>query len=325
VTPAKHGKQVEIQFLGTSSGAPTNRRNVSGIALVESKGSAWYLIDCGEATQHQLLRSHLSLNSLEAIFITHLHGDHFYGLPGLLGSAGLNGRTKPLKIVAPEEAEEWIALTIKVSQLHLPYELEFIPTRSGDLGDFDQFSVAGITMSHRITSYGYVFVETRAQASLNMEKLLEAGIPKGPLWGKLQRGEDVQHENKVFTAAEFTDDSKKRRKVIICGDNDQPELLESECRDCDLLIHESTFTKDMADRAKSVGHTYAKAIASFAEGTQLPNLILTHISARYLGDEIQQEASSEYSGNLSVASDLDRFSLNSDAVMKLIESGNLEK
>ncbi len=310
---------MEIQFLGTSSGVPTNCRNVSGTALVQSKGKAWYLIDCGEGTQHQLLRSHLSLGALEAVFLTHLHGDHCYGLPGVLATAGLNGRTKPLKIIAPEGAEEWIALTRRISQLHLPYQLEFEQPDSKVLNECGQFSVSAVKLAHRITSYAYVFVEKNVQSSLNMTKIQAAGIPQGPLLGKLQSGEDVVHNGILRKAVEYTDTAKKPRKIIISGDNENPDLLEADCRDCDLLIHESTFTADMADRAKAVGHSYAKSIASFAERLSVPNLILTHISARFPNsDAIQKEASDHYSGNLYVASDFDRFKLNKHSVLDFI-------
>ena len=118
--------RVFIQFLGTSSGTPTKQRNVSGLALQESKGRGWYLIDCGEATQHQLLHTKLSLNTLKGIFITHVHGDHCYGLPGLLGSAGMTGRTEPLTIVAPAGIREWIEATQRFTEFHLSFELNFV-------------------------------------------------------------------------------------------------------------------------------------------------------------------------------------------------------
>lgn len=311
---------MEIQFLGTCSGAPTSQRNVSAVALSESKGKAWYLIDCGEATQHQLLRSHHTLNTLEAVFLTHMHGDHCYGLPGLLATAGFNGRTKPLKIVAPEGAKEWLTLTAKICHLHLPYELEFIPSETMHLQEFGQFNVSTVTLSHRIESYGFVFLERDAQRILDKQKLVKNGVPQGPLWGKLQAGEDVVHEEQLYTAAQYNSLSGKPRKVIICGDNDQPDLLESVCTDCDLLVHESTFTEDLAEQAKSVGHTFAREIAGFAEKVGVPNLILTHLSARYgTTDAIHKEAGDAYSGNVHVANDFDRFKLNTNSVLELLD------
>lgn len=315
---------MEIQFLGTSSGAPTSHRNVSAIALTESRGKAWYLIDCGEGTQHQLLRSHLTLNSLEAVFLTHLHGDHCYGLPGLLGSAGLTGRTKPLKIIAPAGAEEWIALTKEISQLHLPYALEFKQTGTEELGVVGQYEVSAVKLSHRTHCFGYVFTEKDVPISLKTEKLQIAGISQGPLWGKLQAGENVMHAGKQYLASEYTEESKQPRKIIICGDNDNPELLLSDCADCSLLIHESTYTEDMADRAKEVGHSYAKSIGSFAEKVKVPNLVLTHISARYPDNSaVESEASEVYSGNLYVANDFDRFKLAANSILELVASSDV--
>jgi len=310
---------LEILFLGTSSGAPTKNRNVSAIALIESQGGAWHLIDCGEGTQHQLLHASLSLNSLESVFLTHLHGDHCYGLPGILASAGLNGRDRPLKIIAPNGIEKWLDITKEISQLYLPYELEIIHSDSGSINVNGQFDVSTINLSHRISCYGYIFIEKSVPKSLDTEKLHLAGLPQGPLWGKLQSGEDIEYEGKLYLAAEFTKESRKPRKIVICGDNDQPNLLETSCIDCDLLVHESTYTEELADRAKKVGHTYAKSIASFAEMAKVPNLILTHISARYSDDtSMKKEASNEYSGNLYIANDYDRYTLKSNSVVDIV-------
>lgn len=302
---------MEIIFLGTSAGVPTKSRNVSAIALVESKGSSWHLIDCGEGTQHQLMHSHLTLNSLSTIFITHLHGDHCYGLPGLLASAGLNGRKKPLRIVAPLGAKEWIELTQRISDLYLPYELEFVINEDVGRCRFDQYLVSAIPLSHRVASFGFAFTETNIKSSLDIDKVNKIGIPKGPLWGAIQAGEDIDYNGTVYNSLDLCEDARSPRKIIICGDNDQPDLLYDESAQCDVLVHESTFADDMSERAKGVGHSYARLVASFAERAGIPNLVLTHISARYSGfhSVLEDEARSEYSGNLYVASDFDRFKL----------------
>ena len=239
---------MEILFLGTSSGAPTKTRNVSAIALLESKGKAWYLVDCGEGTQQQILNSQLSLTTMAGLFITHLHGDHCYGLPGLLASAGLNGRTSLLKIVAPAGTEEWIEQTQQLSELYLPYELEFITPETVDNAAFGQFSVTSFPLSHRIECFGFSFVEAVVEATLNVEKLQQAGIPKGPLWGELKSGKDIDINGIKYIANEFKRVARKPRKIIICGDNDNPDLLESVCVDCDVLVHESTYAESMKER-----------------------------------------------------------------------------
>ena len=310
---------MEILFLGTSSGTPTKSRNVSAIALIESTSSAWHLIDCGEGTQHQILHSPLSLNSLSSIFITHLHGDHCYGLPGLLASAGLNGRTKPLRIIAPEETKSWIALTQQVSDLHLPYELEFINASDVVGHQFNMFSVSSIPLSHRITSFGYSFTESKPRPSLNVEKIKSKGVPQGPLWGKLKAGNDIEFEGVIYKSKDLCDTPKAPRKIIICGDNDTPDLLAKECKHCDVLVHEATFAEEFSERAKTLGHSYAGLVALFAQNAGLPNLILTHISARYPANptELERQAKAIYSGNLYLAKDFDRYRLRTDSVLEL--------
>ena len=301
---------MELLFLGTSSGAPTRTRNVSGLALIESIGSAWYLIDCGEGTQHQILRTSLSLNDLSVIFITHLHGDHCFGLPGLLASAGLSGRTAPLKIVAPAGASKWLKCTLDVTETYLPYELEFVETKPSTATETAQFNVSAIALSHRIQCFGYTFVESNCKLVLNIEKVKKAGIPQGPLWGDLQAGKDVEYQGLVHKAAEYTSSIRPKR-IIICGDNDQPELLQPMQEEIDLLVHEATYTEDMAARARDAGHSYAKQVAVVAERMGIPNLILNHVSARYSNssEALEAEARMEYSGTVYVASDFQRYRL----------------
>jgi ribonuclease Z len=180
---------MNLIFLGTSSGVPTKSRNVSGVALRESKGRGWYLVDCGEGTQHQLLHTPLSVNDLKALFITHVHGDHCYGLPGLLASAGMNGRKKPLKIVAPKGIKEWLLATQLNTELYLPYDFEFIETEGlSDLA-FNDMNISTVKLSHRVPSFAYVFTEKDSERALDIDKLIQDGIPKGPIWGMLCKGQ----------------------------------------------------------------------------------------------------------------------------------------
>jgi ribonuclease Z len=309
---------MEILFLGTSSGAPTRDRNVSGTALRRHQSRRWYLIDCGEATQHRLLLTPLSLNSLHAIFITHVHGDHCYGLPGLLGSAAMAGRTQPLWIVAPREIREFIEVVQRTTQLRLTFPLCFKSVEDPhEAFPALDFSVEAVELSHRVPSYAYVFTEIHAQRELDADKLRDAGLPPGPLWGQLQRGADVElADGRKLIAADFFLAPRRSRKIIIAGDNDTPELLRDAAVGADLLVHEATYT---ADIAKKVGtaprHSYAAAVAQFAAASHIPSLILTHFSARYQRDpnvspcitDIETEARASYRGRLFLANDLDAF------------------
>ncbi|WP_261841390.1 MBL fold metallo-hydrolase [Aliamphritea ceti] len=261
-----------IQFLGTSSGTPTKRRNVSAVALQESKGRNWYLIDCGEATQHQLLHTQLSLNTLQAIFITHVHGDHCYGLPGLLGSAGMTGRTEPLTIVAPRGIREWIEATQRFTAFHLSFELNFLlpeelSTEESTESDeypaelnalsFGQFSVSAVPLVHRVESYAYCFTESWVDGELDVEALRASDLPAGPDWGLLQSGVDVSNAGQLYRACDYVITDTRPRKVVICGDNAEPSVLQNICSDCDVLVHEATYAQDLAKQAAEYGHSYA--------------------------------------------------------------------
>jgi ribonuclease Z len=319
---------MNLIFLGTSSGVPTKSRNVSGVALRESKGRGWYLVDCGEGTQHQLLHTPLSVNDLKALFITHVHGDHCYGLPGLLACAGMNGRKKPLKIVAPKGIKEWLLATQLNTELYLTYDLEFIETEGlSDLA-FNDMNISTVKLSHRVPSFAYVFTEKDSERALDVEKLIQDGIPKGPIWGMLCKGQTVEYEGRQLHAEDYLLSSGAFQKVVIAGDNDEPSLLEDACADAQVLVHEATYTKELGLKlGKEVGHSYAEQVALFAEHVKLPNLVLTHFSARYQSfqgasssiDEIKNEAESVFTGNLFLAKDFDSYSLNKSGEFTLLE------
>ena len=308
---------MNLLFLGTSAGVPTKSRNVSGIALRESKGKGWYLVDCGEGTQHQVLHTKLSFHSLKAIFITHVHGDHCYGLPGILASAGMGGRKEPLTIVAPAGIRAWLEATCEATQLGLPFALEFIASDDLPSVEFENMAVSTSRLSHGVASYAYGFTERKVDAELNVEKLMQHGIPRGPLWGQLKQGVDVEFAGEQLKSHDFLIFKHKPRKVVIAGDNDQPDLLREACVGAQVLVHEATYIEAMAQKAGDVGHSYAKLVADFAESIALPNLVLTHFSPRYQLnpqaspsiEDIRQEAQNVYSGSLYLARDFGEYTL----------------
>jgi ribonuclease Z len=319
---------MNLLFLGTSAGVPTKTRNVSGVALRESKGKGWYLIDCGEGTQHQVLHTKLSFHSLKAILITHVHGDHCYGLPGLLASAGMNGRKAPLTIVAPAGIKAWLEATSEATQLCLPFALEFICSDELPSVEFENMAVATFELSHRVASYAYEFTERKVDAELDIEKLTQKGIPRGPMWGQLKQGFDIEFEGERLKSHDYLIFKHKPRKIVIAGDNDQPGLLFDACAGAQVLVHEATYTEEMAQKAGDVGHSYAKLVADFAESVQLPNLVLTHFSPRYQLnpraspsiEDIRKEAQSVYSGSLYLARDFCEYTLDKVGCFSEIES-----
>ena len=316
---------MNIVFLGTSAGVPTKTRNVTGLAVREERGNGWYLVDCGEGTQHQILHTNLSINALQAIFISHIHGDHCYGLPGILASAAMNGRKEPLKIMAPSGVREWVEATQQHTQLYLPYDIEFVCTDDLPSVEFRKIRVETVALSHRVPSYAYCFTEKDINPRLDVEKLERYNIPRGPHWGQLQKGQDVELNGKLIHCEGYLLYDKNPQKIIVAGDNDQPELLAQISHGASVLVHEATYTKDLVEKSgNSYGHSYAELVATFAEQANIPNLVLTHFSPRYQANpnlspsiaDIYQEAKAHYSGNLFLANDLDEYQLNKSNELK---------
>ncbi|AOY90234.1 MBL fold metallo-hydrolase [Marinobacter salinus] len=315
---------MELTFLGTSAGTPTKARNVTGLALQHGKPKHWYLIDCGEGTQQQLLRTRYSVMQLQAIFITHVHGDHTFGLPGLLTSASMNGRSEPLFLIAPRPVRTFVEAALGNTDSSLSFELKFIDSEAEDFAWEDNaFKVTATALSHRVSCRAFSFEETNLERQLRQDKLLADGIEAGPAWGKLQQGVDVVLENgTLLRSDDYTTITRSPRKLVIGGDNDKPELLEEACKDAQVLIHEATYTQEIADR---VGpwpqHSSAANVARFAESMQVPNLVLTHFSSRYQFNpnayphigEVESEARGIYRGNLYLARDFETYRLDKGA------------
>jgi ribonuclease Z len=312
---------MEFTFLGTSSGTPTKRRNVSGLALHAKMSKHWYMIDCGEATQHQLLRTKYSVSSLKAIFITHIHGDHCYGLPGILASASMAGRETPLTIVAPQAVIDMVKAVRQTTQLWLDYELIYIAVEQQSQPlCFDDFTVEAVELSHRVPCYGYNFVESNIERRLDKDKLTACGIKPSPLWGLLQKGKDVTTpEGQTLLAKDFLQTPRQPRVIFVAGDNDTPELLNNATVKPDVVIHEATYTEDIAQKVgKGPQHSYARIVGEYAQDAGIKNLVLTHFSARYGYDtsqspsilDVENEAEKYYKRNLFLANDFNSFELN---------------
>lgn len=316
---------MQLIFLGTSSGTPTKSRNVSALGIKRENTKFWCLVDCGEGTQHRILNTKLALNHLEAIFITHVHGDHCFGLPGLLASSSLMGRTESLTIVGPAGIDEFVKLSQRISETKLNYEINFIEvSRCTDQLETRHFNIDIAELSHRVPSYAYVFTESNIEKTLNVDKLKNNGIESGPVWGQLQREENVKlPDGRTILASDYLLISRKARKIIVSGDNDNPQLLQKYSDGLDVLVHEATFTEDVLARVgKHPQHSTAKQVAEFANSISLNNLILTHFSARYsdYGDspmisDIADEARKEFTGKLYLAEDYDVFTLDKDGML----------
>lgn len=309
---------MDLLFLGTSAGVPTRQRNVSATALIASAGKGWYLIDCGEGTQHQVLRTPLSLSELRAIFITHVHADHCLGLPGLLASTGMSGRTRSLDIILPTALHPWLKMSLEVTQSYPPFEINLHAVETLTEWRSVNVQVQTVELSHRVPCHGYVFTESDPEPRLDVQRLDAEGIERGPLWGQLAHGQDVEVDGRMLHARDYLLSSRPDRRIIVCGDNDRPALLAEVAQSADVLVHEATFVQAAIDRARaSYGHSSAAAVAGFAESAGVRNLVLTHFSARYQAnpavspsiEDVRNEAAALYHGQLILARDLQRYHL----------------
>ncbi|MEO1027895.1 MAG: ribonuclease Z [Pseudomonadota bacterium] len=321
-----------IYFLGTSSGVPTKDRNVSGIAVLLPEAKSWVLVDCGEGTQQQILHSPLSLNSLEAICITHMHGDHCYGLPGLIASAGMSGRRTPLTVVGPKAVEEMYLAVAKCSDLHTPFEVNFVDSEALGSWSIGTTQIEAIALSHRVPSHAFSFAAKATRRTLLTDKLLADNVPRGPAWGRIQKGEPVKLESgETLQPESYVDQTEIARRMIVCGDNDRPDCLGSHIDQADVVIHEATYTESHLQKiGPGPQHCSALRIAGFAEKKKLPNLILTHFSPRFHTrsgaahsiDDIELEAREVYSGELFIAEDHARYELSETGELKLSSSAS---
>lgn len=326
---------MELHFLGTSSGAPSKTRNVSATVVKASDSKHWCLVDCGEATQHQLLHSKLSLHKLQAIFITHVHGDHCYGLFGLLASAALHGRTAPLYLVAPAAIQQLVQVVQTLTQTHLSYELRFVDVENLNDAELElELSVAATSLSHRVPSYAYSFEHNADKAKLDIAKLKSAGIPASELWGQLQQGQDIEYAGQYYRAHDYLLPSTASQKIVIAGDNDTPECLIPLLDKAQVVVHEATYTVEVQRKVGTAPmHCTAQAIAEFATQQQLTNLVLTHFSPRYQDDlafspsiaDIAAEARQQYQGQLYLAKDFDIYRLDNNGILHCIGADQLSE
>jgi ribonuclease Z len=317
---------LKLTFLGTSSGTPTRQRNVSGLAVQTVLGADWFLVDCGEGTQHRLQQTPLSLHDMAAVCITHVHGDHCYGLPGLLASAGMGRRSKPLKLIAPLPVREWFEATRRLTDLHLPYEVEHVDVETQPLVyEAPGLRIERHVLRHRVPSHAYrVQVETR-RVRLKADALRAVGLPPGPAWRALQGGEDVPFNGTMLRSADFTETQVDTAAAVLGGDNADPALLHRACQGAQLLVHEATYTQEVLDKVgPGPMHSSARLLANAAQAAGVPNLVLTHLSPRHQNEEgmaaLMAETQAHYRGNAFLASDLDVFELDSAGNVTVIRA-----
>ena len=282
---------MELQFLGTGAGVPAKMRNVSSIALklLDERNEIW-LFDCGEATQQQILNTTIRPGKIKKIFITHLHGDHIFGLPGLLTSRSFQGGEDELTIYGPKGIKRFIDASISVSYSKLSYPLKVIEfEEDGLLFSDQQFKVEAMKLEHGIPSYGFRITESDQIGELKADELKALGVPFGPVFGRLKRGEVVTLEDgRVIDGKDYVSEDIKGRIVVICGDTRFTPKTIALAHNANVLVHEAAYEADKEKTARQHFHSTSKQAATIALEANVQQLYLTHISARYLGHQVSQ-------------------------------------
>jgi len=280
---------MKLVFLGTSAAQPTENRGLSCICL-EREGEI-LMFDAGEAAQISYLKSGLGWNKKMKIFVTHLHGDHCIGILGLLQTMTMQNRTEPLEIFGPKGIDDFISANIKILNFGLSFPILISIIKEGKILESKFYSIYVCKASHSITAFSYRFDEKDKPGKFNLEKAKELGIPEGPLWRKLQNGEQIEIDGNVIRPNQVLGEKRPGKKIGISGDTMPTEELEKFFDGCDYLVFDSTFLEDIKEKAAETCHSTAKQAALLAKKAKVKNLILTHFSARYK-DELQhlQEA-----------------------------------
>ena len=295
---------LRVTFLGTAGAVPTTERNPSGVH-VNREGDE-LLFDAGEGTQRQMMRFGTGF-SISDVFLTHLHGDHVYGLPGLLETWDFNDREAPLAIHAPRGSRaDLIALVTACSgEPDFPVHIDEIAP--GDVARRgDDYEVRAFATDHRTRSVGYALVEDDRKGRFHRERAEELGVPVGPKFSRLHEGEPVElDDGTVVRPEQVVGPPRPGRRVVYTGDTRPTDAVAEAADGADLLIHDATFGDEYADRAVETGHSTAREAAEIAAGAGVSRLALTHISSRYAGDAsaLAREAREAFDGGVDVAHD----------------------
>lgn len=278
---------LSLFFAGTGGSVPSARRGLP--AVLVRRGGDRLLFDCGEGTQRQLMRS-VGLADMDSIFITHYHADHWLGLPGMLKSFALRERDQPLSVYGPRGLNQ-VMDAMRFVYGRLPYELRVHELEPAETVAFGDYVVAAVPVTHRSApAFGYAIVEESRPGHLDAKLAGQLGVTPGPDFGRLARGETVSG----VRPEQVMGPTREGRKIVISGDTSPCEALAVAAHEADVLVHEATFAEEESERARQTGHSTARQAAELAREAQVRMLALTHISSRYPGGEVREEARSVF-------------------------------
>ncbi len=270
---------MQIVFLGTSGSWPTPKRNVSAIAV--KRGPEVILFDCGEGTQRQFMQSKLSFMQVSRIFLTHFHGDHFLGLPGLIQSMNFFGREEPLEVYGPTGAERLVAELLSLGYFAPGFTIRANEFAAGESVDCGEYSVTSFEAVHTVPGLSYVLEEKMRPGRFSLEKAKELGIPAGPLYSQLQEGHAITVGGRTIQPEEVLGPPRRGRKIVYTGDTMPHDFLKKMARGADVLIHDATSDATLEEKANRYGHSSSRQAAQVAKEADVGLLVLTHLSPRY--------------------------------------------
>jgi ribonuclease Z len=281
---------LSVVFAGTAGSVPTARRGLP--ATLIRRGGDRVLVDCGEGTQRQLIRS-VGLADIDDVFITHLHVDHWLGLPGMIKSFELRDRDRPLTVYGPRGVRAAIdGLRFVLGKVR--FGLKIVELEEWEDVRRDGYTISAVPVRHRVTAYGYALVEDDRPGRFDADLAAAKGVTPGPDFGRLQRGETVNG----VEPEEVIGPDRPGRKVVLSGDTAPCETLRVAAHQADLLIHEATFTEEERERARVTAHSTAHQAATLAQEADVRLLALTHLSTRYGGAEIRDEARATFANTV---------------------------
>jgi ribonuclease Z len=295
---------LDVLFVGTAGSAPTARRGLP--ATLIRRGGDRLLFDCGEGTQRQLLRS-VGLLDLEEIFISHFHADHFLGLPGLMKTFSLRGREVPLTVYGPPRLRNLFE-ALRPVMGRTSFEVRIVELEPNEELQRDGYSIAAFAVEHRVTAYGYALIEEERPGRFDEARARELGVTPGPDFGRLQEGKAVSGGAGEVLPEQVLGEARRGRKVVLAGDTVPCEMTAVVAHGADLLVHEATFSMEEEERANETGHSTARGAAELAARAEVQLLALTHVSQRYAGGELRDEAREVFERTI-VPRDFDRVEI----------------
>jgi ribonuclease Z len=302
------GETLQVYFLGTAGALPTTQRNPPCIMI--RHGSDTLLFDCGEGAQQQMMRARCGF-TVNAIFISHWHADHFLGIFGLVQTMSFNGRTEPLTIYGPDWVHEFVNIVKTVARFNIKFPLDSVELANGSWVRFEGYTITAFAVSHGMPALGYVLEEDPRPGRFNREQAIALGIPPGPLFGRLQRGETVRvgdgEESREIHPGQVMGSSRPGRKIVYTGDTRAVhDRIGSIAGDADLLIHDATYDESEAERGAEFFHATARQAGEAATALNARTLVLVHTSSRYPDAKAHiADAKSAYAGTVLAPDDRD--------------------